>query len=357
MITTNLAEKINPADLPDRPIAYHRVFVEITGSVAGAVFLSQLVYWHRRTKGAWFYKTVQAWKEETGLTRYEQESARKRLTQLGILCVERRGLPARLYYRLDEAALNRSLSRFAQSGKQVCRFPQTSLPENSKQVCCKTTNKIAATQQTTDFPLPPSPLSLSPTPPIPYSSSSFPHTEINTEITPETTGKNPPLTPPFQADGQRAGVSPPSSTSLPGKPERKAQTRPKENAQALFETFWQAYPRKVGKKAAQRAFEKIKDKRAVLDQILKALAWQTRESQWLREGGRFIPHPATYLNQGRWEDEPPAKGPGTETSFPLPFDLPPDDLLAGLPVLTEAGRKTAQNLQEWLRDMEAGLAR
>lgn len=68
-----------------------------------------------------------------------------------------------------------------------------------------------------------------------------------------------------------------------------------------FETFWKSYPRKVGKDAALKAWNK---KKPNIDEVLKALEWQTQSAQWLKDGGQFIPHPATYLNQGRWQDEP-----------------------------------------------------
>jgi len=90
-------------DLLDRPIAFHRVFVELTGSVLAAVMLSQAFYWSRRTKhpGGWFYKTQEEWEEETGLKRGEQEAARKRLRATGFWAEERRGIPARMYFRVD----------------------------------------------------------------------------------------------------------------------------------------------------------------------------------------------------------------------------------------------------------------
>ena len=43
---------------------------------------------------------------------------------------------------------------------------------------------------------------------------------------------------------------------------------------------------------------------ALSEQILAALEWQRRQDNWLREAGRFVPNPATWLNQGRWQDEP-----------------------------------------------------
>lgn len=68
---------------------------------------------------------------------------------------------------------------------------------------------------------------------------------------------------------------------------------------AGFAAFWDAYPRKVGKIAALRSWRKAKPSP---DAVLQALAWQVKSEKWT-EG--YIPNPATYLNQGRWEDEPP----------------------------------------------------
>jgi len=70
-----------------------------------------------------------------------------------------------------------------------------------------------------------------------------------------------------------------------------------------FERFWRAYPRKVGKDAAKRAFEKRKPDERLLAAMLAAVALQSQTDEWRKEGGQFIPHPATWLNQGRWQDE------------------------------------------------------
>lgn len=71
-----------------------------------------------------------------------------------------------------------------------------------------------------------------------------------------------------------------------------------------FTEFWKYYPRKVGKNAAWRAWQKINPDSDLLATMLTVLAWQSQQDAWLRDGGRFIPHPATWLNQGRWQDEP-----------------------------------------------------
>jgi len=68
-----------------------------------------------------------------------------------------------------------------------------------------------------------------------------------------------------------------------------------------FAVFWHAYPKKTGKAAALKAWQKAKPPIA---QVLQALAWQTDSLQWNRDDGRYRPNPATYLNQGRWQDEP-----------------------------------------------------
>lgn len=75
------------------------------------------------------------------------------------------------------------------------------------------------------------------------------------------------------------------------------------NTSIGFTEFWNAYPQKVGKGAAEKVWQKLKPETAT---ILAALAWQTKQDAWTKDGGQFIPHPATYLSQKRWEDEKPA---------------------------------------------------
>lgn len=78
------------------------------------------------------------------------------------------------------------------------------------------------------------------------------------------------------------------------------------NGAELFERFWNAYPRKVGKDAALREFVKLAPDNDLLDRILAAIHEQRASAQWLRDAGRFIPHPRTWLHQGRWTDEIPS---------------------------------------------------
>ncbi len=73
--------------------------------------------------------------------------------------------------------------------------------------------------------------------------------------------------------------------------------------QALFDIFWARYPKKVGKDAALKAFQKRKPDQHLVTQMLNALGKQIPSDAWVKDGGQFIPNPATWLNQGRWQDE------------------------------------------------------
>lgn len=70
-----------------------------------------------------------------------------------------------------------------------------------------------------------------------------------------------------------------------------------------FETFWARYPKRKAKADARKAWQQMNGDKH-LDAILAALEWQTREEDWLKNGGQYVPYPASYLRGERWEDEP-----------------------------------------------------
>jgi len=70
-----------------------------------------------------------------------------------------------------------------------------------------------------------------------------------------------------------------------------------------FLTFWQAYPRKVGKGNAWKAWCTAAHCRPSMDVILAAIRKARQSQDWQKEKGAFIPHPSTWLNQERWHDE------------------------------------------------------
>ena len=70
-----------------------------------------------------------------------------------------------------------------------------------------------------------------------------------------------------------------------------------------FDEFWKAYPKKVAKEAARKAWAKLKPDEALGYVIIQAVEDAKQSRDWQKEKGKYIPHPATYLNGKRWEDE------------------------------------------------------
>lgn len=77
----------------------------------------------------------------------------------------------------------------------------------------------------------------------------------------------------------------------------------RQKIEELFNRFWAVYPRHEGKQAAMKAFEKAKVDNALLETMIAAIEKQKRSAQWQGDGGKYIPHPATWINGRRWEDE------------------------------------------------------
>ena len=82
-------------------------------------------------------------------------------------------------------------------------------------------------------------------------------------------------------------------------------------ADVRFEEFWAAYPKKIGRGAAEKAWAKAD---AEIATVRAALENQKRSEQWQKDGGQFVPNPATWLNQKRWLDGD--KGQSIARQFP-----------------------------------------
>lgn len=92
----------------------------------------------------------------------------------------------------------------------------------------------------------------------------------------------------------------PKHETLNTKPKAKNSNAASPQRTRDFEQFWAAYPRKVGKKAAEKAFNGVD---IPVETLVSAIKRQECSDQWTRDNGKYIPNPATWLNQGRWEDE------------------------------------------------------
>ena len=100
--------------LADRPVAYHPLLAKVLGGVKQAIFVSQLFYWTGKGKRAdgFIWKTQDEWYDETGLSANEQRTARKHLVKSGVLQEKLKGVPARLYYRIDTDVLQTRLTEY-----------------------------------------------------------------------------------------------------------------------------------------------------------------------------------------------------------------------------------------------------
>ena len=84
-----------------------------------------------------------------------------------------------------------------------------------------------------------------------------------------------------------------------------------------FFTFYEAYPLKKSKAPAQKAWKRLKPSETLFKKIMEALETQKKTRQW--QDKNYIPHPSTWLNQERWEDE-----------VDTPNTLPTDDKYKGI---------------------------
>lgn len=94
-----------------------------------------------------------------------------------------------------------------------------------------------------------------------------------------------------------------SSSSSKSKPKPSSSSGDDGATEKPFDRFWNAWPNKVAKQAAQKAWAKIKPDAALVDTILAAIEAQKQGDHWRRDDGQYIGHPATWLNGGRWLDE------------------------------------------------------
>jgi len=101
-----------------------------------------------------------------------------------------------------------------------------------------------------------------------------------------------------QPDTQPEGNSPVSSLQSPS----NTPKAPKGAEPVGFFDFWQLYPKKVAKPAAIKAWVKLNLNDETFRKILESVKAQSASPDWLKDGGQFIPYPATYLNGRRWED-------------------------------------------------------
>tara|TARA_R110000868_G_scaffold152005_1_gene376592 strand:+ start:81 stop:740 length:660 start_codon:yes stop_codon:yes gene_type:complete len=91
------------------------------------------------------------------------------------------------------------------------------------------------------------------------------------------------------------------STNTDINKDKNTVTKEKKDSSELFDVFWNAYPRKINKGGTRSVFAKIKPSEETLQKMISAIDKQKRSDQWKEV--KYIPHPSSWLNGERWEDE------------------------------------------------------
>lgn len=141
----------------------------------------------------------------------------------------------------------------------------------------------------------------------------------------KTTGRAEPATsraePPHQSGKTTGPVGQPDTIhkepSFIHKEDTHRARRPKDLVELLegFTVFYAAYPKKKARPKAYEAWQRLNPDAALRAQILAAVALQRRTDDWRKEGGKYIPYPASYLNGRRWEDDVPGAAPVGQTDW------------------------------------------
>lgn len=83
----------------------------------------------------------------------------------------------------------------------------------------------------------------------------------------------------------------------------KIDMRKSEKALGAFLIFYDAYPKKKGREKAEKSWAKINPNDELIAKIMSALDRAKQSRDWLKDGGQYVPYPASWLNGRRWEDE------------------------------------------------------
>ncbi len=139
------------------------------------------------------------------------------------------------------------------------------------------------------------------------------HTEADSKIPPPKEKENPPIPLKEKELGMGMGMEKqlnPSCELRNGEITVKIQKQSE-----LFEIFWDSYPKKKNKGDAEKAWLKIKPSTELQQKISNAVKQGKQSADWLKDHGKYIPYPATWLNAKGWEDE--FKGPEIENDYQL----------------------------------------
>ena len=120
----------------------------------------------------------------------------------------------------------------------------------------------------------------------------------------ESSDENSAALPSIYHDSNLPPYNPPTGDGGAGnKPKGKAEISQAKYRPEWFEIFYRLYPVHKGRGDAIKAWDKLKPSLELCKVMEAAIKNAMDSPEWKKEGGKYIPHPATWLNGRRWEDE------------------------------------------------------
>jgi hypothetical protein len=125
---------------------YPPALAKVAGGVNEAIFLSRLIMWKGKqaNKEGWIYKTRDELTEETGLTRWEQETARKNLKERGFIEEKLSGVPPVTHYKLNTEKIEEAWKTHRSTLAKTTAPPRQKPPDNIKETLETTPETFSA---------------------------------------------------------------------------------------------------------------------------------------------------------------------------------------------------------------------
>lgn len=271
---------------------------------------SEYEYWTSvgKAEDGFFHSSIENVRENTTLTAQRQRTALKALKGCGIVEQVTKGLPQKRYFRIDENAILALLNapnqkndcvqngaiKSAESVNKKRRIGAIRSAESEQLEAPNRSRNNNKYNKNKDKIIPPVTTNVVTSPkgeaPTLIDKDKYNNNIHNayTSLSKGGVGES------LSLDAAEPTCEPPAA-AIPQKKPAPIDER--------FEQFWVVYPRKIGKGAARKAFAKIKPSDELLKRMVVAVVTQSKSDAWTKDGGQFIPNPATWLNQERWEDE------------------------------------------------------
>ena len=144
--------------------------------------------------------------------------------------------------------------------------------------------------------------------------------------------------------------SPSKSDSEASKRGRKRNTTLKGEQLENFNRFWSAYPKKRSVAKAEKAWLKLNPDEETVEAILDDIEYKKEHySKWLKDGGEYIEHPATYLNSQNWRDEIDMDDMTSNYEY-KPWENPGEEIhMPTMEEIEEEKRQSDERWKTWLR--------